>query len=166
MNLTKRQKMLSAVFLLGVGGLVVDRTLLRPQGGPQAASARAQPAASAAPAAESTPVRAPLAERLNNLLVGRETAPKDLRDPFSLPATWSETGPANGERTPDTVREFLRKHRLKAVVIKAGESCAEVDDTYLAPGGYLDGFRLVSVDQRSAVFAGGGKQVVLHLVVE
>lgn len=173
MSLTKRQKTLSAVFLIGVVGLVADRAVLRPHGGPQAASAdsllvspTAAPAPDRAPATGSVPARAPLAERLNNLLAGRETGPNDLRDPFCLPATWSEAAPENGLRAPDAVRGFVRRHQLKAVFLREGQSCAQIDDDYLVPGQDLDGFKLVSVDPRSAVLERDGKQVVLDLVVK
>jgi hypothetical protein len=171
MNLSKRQKTLLAVVLVGLVGLVVDRTILRPQGGPQAASAGAAGSATDAPAAgaapdQNTPARAPLAERLNNLLAGAPSGPNDLRDPFCLPATWSGTGSVVVERTPDAVRVFLGKHQLKAVLIQGGVSCAQVDDSYLSPEEYLDGFKLISVDQRSAVFERQGKQAVLDLVVK
>ncbi len=132
MNLTKRQKMLSAVFLVGLVGLVVDRTHLasagrspsRFGGFPRGDAQRRPGGCRSAPAAESTPTRAPVAERLNNLLAGKETGPNDLRDPFSLPDTWSETAPGDGARAPDAARGFLRRHQLKAVVIQGGESCA------------------------------------------
>jgi hypothetical protein len=172
MNLTKRQKMLSAVFVLGLAGLVVDRTLLRPQGGPQAAAAGSSaetPGSTPAerpPRAESAPARAPLAERLNNLLPGRETGPNDVRDPFSLPDTWSETDAGDGARAPDAARGFSRRHQLKAVVMQDGEACAQVDDNPLVPGQWLDGFKLISVNQQSAVFERDGKRVVLDLVVQ
>ena len=51
MNLSKRQKTLLMVVLVGLVGLVVDRTILRPQGGPQAASAGGTETATDAPAA-------------------------------------------------------------------------------------------------------------------
>ena len=51
-------------------------------------------------------------------------------------------------------------------MIQGGGSCALVDDSYLCPGQYLDGFMLVSVDSRSAVFERDGKQAVLDLAVE
>ena len=173
MSLTKRQKMLSAVFLLGIGGLVADRTILRPQGGPQAASADSLPASPGAvspsdrvPVAEAVPACAELAERLSNLLAGKPTGPNELRDPFSLPATWSDTAPADGEKTPDTTGGFVRRHQLKAVVMQGGQSCAQVDDSYLIPGQFVDGFKLISVDHRSAVFEHDGKRVVLDLVIK
>ena len=171
MNLTKRQQRLLTVVIVSAVGLVMDRTILRPQGGPQAASADATAAAMDAPAAggapdQNTPARPPLAERLSNLLAGAPSGPNDVRDPFCLPATWSETAAASAERAPDAVRGFLGKHRLKAVLIQGGVSCAQVDDSYLRPGQYLDGFKLISVDQRSAVFERQGKQAVLELAVE
>ena len=89
-----------------------------------------------------------------------------MRDPFCLPATWSGTEAVSAEKAPDAVRVFLGKHHLKAVLIQGGVSCAQVDDSYLSPGEYLDGFKLISVDQRSAVFERQGKQAVLDLVVE
>ena len=180
MSLTKRQKMLLAVFLLGIAGLVADRTILRPQGGPQAVSADSGPPAPdvatgspslpASPNAVAPPDRVParpdLAERLNDLLAGKVLGPNELRDPFSLPATWSGSAPLNGERTPDAVRGFLRSHQLKAIVMQGGQSCAQVDDSFLVPGQHLDGFALVSLDHRCAVFERDGKRAVLELVVE
>ena len=186
MSLTKRQKMLSAVFLLGIVGLVADRTILRPQGGPQAASADSGPqaptvalgspslpASSSAgspsdrvPGAEAVPARPDLAERLNDLLVGGVAGPNEMRNPFSLPVAWSDTAPRSGERTSDAVQEFVRGHQLKALVMQGGQSCAQVDDSFLVPGESLDGFELVSLDQRRAVFERNGKRAVLDLVVK
>jgi len=169
MNLTKRQKMLSAVFLVGVTGLVVDRVILRPQGGPRAASAESPVAVSpstkaAGPPVENPPACAPVAERLNNLLPAKAASAEELRDPFSLPLSWSDSTAANGERTPDTITAFTRKHQLKAVVVQGEESSALVDDTHLVLGRSVDGFRLISVSHRSAVFERDSKQAVLDLV--
>jgi len=173
MSLTKRQKMLSAVFLLGAAGLVADRTILRPQGGPQAASADSLSVASSAvppsnrgPAAETVTEPPSVAERLNNLLAGQETGPEEPRDPFSLPATWSDTAPVDGERTPDAAKGFVRTHQLKAIVMQGGQSCAQIDDSFLVIGQCVDGFTLVSVDHRSAVFEREGKRAVLDLVIK
>lgn len=173
MTLTKRQKMLSAVFVLGLGGLVMDRTILRPQGGPQAASAGSLSTATGAvsasgntPAAEEPPAPLGVAERLNRLSAGKETGPEELRDPFALPLSWSDSGAGAGEKTPDSMRIFVQKHQLKAVVVQSGESSALIDDKFLVPGQSVDGFTLVSVDQRSAVFERDGKQVILNLIVK
>jgi hypothetical protein len=170
MSLTKRQKMLSAVLLIGLGGLVADRTILRPQGGPRAASADSRAPSQSpvvvsgnVPVAEDPPARAGTAERLNNLLSGKEAGSDELRDPFSLPASWSDSAATNAERVPDTTGGFIQRHQLKAVVIQGGESCAQVDDSFLVPGQSVDGFKLVSVDHRSAVFERDGIRAVLDL---
>jgi hypothetical protein len=185
MSLTKRQKMLSAVFLVGVVGLVADRTILRPQGGPQAASADSgsptqdvasgNPSVPALPSAtvpdraagaQAVPARPDLAERLNDLLAGKVSDPNEPRDPFSLPAAWSDTVPVSGERAPDAVRGFIRSHQLRAIVVQGGQSCAQVDDSFLVPGQSLDGFALVSLDHRCAIFEHNGKRAVLELAGE
>ncbi len=173
MNLSKRQKILLGVFLIGLAGLVADRTILRPQGGPQAASAEfSAPAPKAArhpgstPGDENLPTRAPLAERLNNLLPDRENGSAELRDPFSLPVSWPGSGAANKEKIPDAAATFARTHQLKAVVVQGDDVSARIDDGFLVPGQTIDGFQLVSVDYHSAVFEREGKQVVLELVVK
>jgi len=171
MNLTKRQKMLSAVFLLGLVGLVADRTILRPQGGPSAASAQSvseTPSAvgpsDSVPAADSAAAPATVAERLNRLLSGPTASPDELRNPFSMPPSWSGTGATTAEKPPDTTDVFLRKHQLKAVVMQGQEACAQIDDSFLVPGQSVDGFKLLSVNERTAVFEREGKQAILELV--
>lgn len=170
MNLSKRQKLLAAVFLVGLVGLVADRTILRPQGGPAAASAESLPASPRAavsagnvPAGDNAPAPATVAERLNNLLAGPEMGMQELRDPFALPPSWSGTTTATGQKIPDATTVFVRKHQLKAVFMQGEETCAQVDDTFLVPGQSVDGFKLVSVDQRTALFEHEGKQVTLEL---
>ncbi len=172
MNLSKRQKILLGVFFIGLVGLVADRTILRPQGGPEAASAESSAAPSAtrhpggAPGEENPSTRAPLAERLNKLLPDTENGAVELRDPFALPVSWSGSGTANQEKIPDAAGTFARTHQLKAVVVQGDDVSAQVDDGFLVPGQTIDGFKLVSVDYRSAVFERAGKQVVLELAVK
>ncbi len=169
MSLSKRQKALSAVFLIGLVALVADRTILRPQEGPRVASAGPRPVSAgiagpsgSVPAVKSAP---PLtaAQRLNKLAAGKEAGSGELRDPFSLPLSWSDTTGRNGERTADAAGGFLRRHQLRAVVVRGGESSALVDDSFLVSGQSLDGFTLLSVGPRSALFERDGKQVVLRL---
>jgi hypothetical protein len=169
MSLSKRQKTLSAVFLIGLVALMADRTVLRPSGGPRAASADTLAASTPGagpsghlPAAEATPP-ATVAQRLNKLTAGKEAESNALRDPFALPPSWSDTIAGKGERTTDPTGEFVRRHQFRAVVVRNGESSALVDDSSLVPGQSLDGFTLVAVGPRSALFERDGQQVVLHL---
>lgn len=169
MSLSKRQKTLSAVFLIGLVALAADRTVLRPSGGPRAASADPLPApvrgaapSGHLPGAQAMPP-ATVAQRLDKLASGKEAGSDGLRDPFSLPPSWSDTTAGKGEGSTDTTGGFVRRHQFRAVVVRNGESSALVDDSFLVPGQSLDGFTLVAVGPRSALFERDGQQVVLHL---
>ncbi|MCU0914911.1 MAG: hypothetical protein MUC88_10145 [Planctomycetes bacterium] len=170
MNLTQRQKTLAAVCLIGLVGLVIDRTILRPQGGPRAASAdtpgagRSQPGTTAPPA-EEPPARVPIAERLNRLVPAAVPDSNERRNPFALPVSWSDSGAAHEAKVPDPATVFIRQHRLKAVAVQGTETGALVDDSFLALGQSVDGFTLVAVGHREAVFEREGRQAVLELTL-
>ncbi len=170
MSLSKRQQILSGVFLVGLVGLVADRTMLRPQGGPKAASAESLAPASnvarpgGAPAEGDQTVRPPLVERLNMLLPDQENGAAELRDPFRLPVSWAGSV-GNKEKTPDAAEAFAHRHQLKAIVVQGQDVCAQVDDSFLVPGQTMEGFQLVSINDRSVIFERDGKQVVLDLVI-
>jgi len=169
MSLSKRQKALLAVFLIGFVALVADRIVLRPQGGPRPASADPRPVATAGtrpgtnlPAGPKKPP-ATVAQRLDNLLAGKEAGSEELRDPFSLPLSWSDTSAGKEGRTTDAGAAFARRHQFRAVAVRDGQSGALVDDSFLTPGQSLDGYTLVSLGSRSALFERDGKQVMLQL---
>jgi hypothetical protein len=169
MNLTKRNTALLAAFFVGLIALAADRTILRPQGGPRAASADSDSGnrellTDNLPVLEDKPQEAGVAERLSELWSGKEPAFEQMRNPFTLPATWFEAVNTTGELVPDTIARFMRTHQLTAVVRNGAESYVLVDDRFLVPGQILDGFTLVSVEDRSAVFEGEGRQVVLELM--
>ena len=170
MSLSKRQKILSTVFLIGLVALVADRTVLRPQGGPRVASADPRPVPAGSvptsgpvPGTQGTPP-ATVAQRLDKLVSGQGAGSGEFRDPFSLPPSWSGTAAGKTEKAPDPTGEFVRRHQLRAVVVRDGASSALVDDTFLVPGQSLDGFTLVLVGSRCALFERDGKQVMLPLV--
>ena len=169
MSLSKRQKTLSAVFLIGLFALVVDRAVLRPEGGPRAASADPLPVsvkgggpAANLPVGEQTPP-ATAAQRLDKLVSGKEVGSEEPRDPFSLPPSWSGTTAGKGGKTVDPTGGFAQRHQLRAVVVRGGEASALVDDRTLVPGQSLDGFTLVAVGSRSALFERDGQRVMLNL---
>jgi hypothetical protein len=171
MSLTKRQKTLLAVFFVGLAALGVDRTFLRPQGG--AATASANPFASSdkqVSLVANIPVLGPqtgltgVAQRLDRLWSDKEVNPEQGRDPFSLVVPWYDKVEAGGSKTPDETALFVSGHQLTAVVIDPRGSYAVVNDHLLIPGQSLDGFKLVSVGNRSAVFEQGAYRAVLELV--
>lgn len=184
MNLTKRHKVFLAVFLVGLVALVADRTILRPEGGPRAASANP---AETYTVAQNLPFQAsgeglgfgnqpqgtPLAERLASLVTREEavsTAQEaqngitGLRNPFLLPPSWLSASGAVDAPVPDIVARFVRMHHLAGVVKNGRECRALVDDQFLVVGQVLNGFTLVAIGDRSAVFERDGLQAVLELL--
>ena len=172
MSFTGRQKTFLVIFFVGLVALVVDRTVLRPQGAPGAASADSfDPSDDAVLLSDNIPVlegqaRQNVVERLD-LMWSEEGADfEQIRDPFSLPASWLDKVAADGQEMSDPAALFAKRHRLQAVVMDGGQSYALVDDRFLVPGQVIGGFVLLSVGDRAAVFQGGGKQVVLELAGE
>lgn len=172
MNLTKRHKVFLAVFLVGLVALAADRTILRPAGGPRAASA--DPAevyavaqtlpADGVPALEDPSARTGLAERLAGLGSQKPLDFEQTRNPFALPPSWFGEPNATGEPVPVLVVRFVKAHQLGAVVMNGSQAGALVDDRFLVPGQILDGFTLVCVGDRSATFECEGMRAVLELV--
>jgi hypothetical protein len=168
MSLTKRSSVLFAVFVIGLIALAADRTILRPQGGPRAASAESESGnpgllADNLPVLEDPRQEAGVAERLSGLWSGKEPAFDQMRNPFALPAAWFGATNARGEPIADVAARFIRTHQLTAVVVNGEASSVLVDDRFLVPGQILDGFALISVGDRSAVFECENTQAILEL---
>jgi hypothetical protein len=171
MTLTKRQKTLMVVFFIGLAALGVDRTFLRPQGGAAAASAdpllrpdeRVSPLANV-PVLQEPPGRTGVAARLDRLWSDKDADPEQGRDPFAPAAPWGQSAPSTDTKTVDEAALFIAGHRLTAVVIDPRASYAVVNDRALTPGQSIDGFKLVSIGKRSALFEQGGRRAVLELV--
>lgn len=167
MRLSKRQKVCVAILALGLGALVVDRALLRPQGGPAEASADSiQAPAERVVAATEYPDIQPstmkLIRQLETLCPDDSLDLGQVRDAFSLPASWlAEVSPASRPLSQET--RFAKSHQLRAVAVQNQARGAWVNDYFLIIGQELDGFKLVSVDEDCATFAAGGKRVVLRL---
>lgn len=167
MALTKRQKTLIGIFCVALVVVVAERVLVGPRGGPDAASADSLEEVVEAvlseedqPEAESPSV----AERLRDLAAGEEPNLAQLRNPFSLPASWFPRAVQGSAAVEDAAARFVRTHQLTAVVMDGPRSGALIDNRFLVPGQVLDGFRLVSVADRSAVFEGQGRRVTLELL--
>lgn len=170
MRFTKRQKIMLVVFGVGLVGLAIDRVFVRSQGGPAAASAGSSPSATAsplpAPDLPAAPQETPAAQCLNRLWSDKEVDFDRVRNPFSLPLSWSN-GTEKPSRTPlDAGALFAKRHQLAAVVLDGPRSYVLIDDRLLRPGQDIDGFRLVSVGDLSALFERAGTRVSLELVEE
>ena len=178
MRLTKERKILAAILGVGVAGLFLDRVVLDSGlTGAESASAvlveRAAADLSAPPALlvdESDPPSPgpTLADRLEEAAATAESAPSDNVDAFHLPDTWFGT-PAQApepEARHAAAMEFARTHRVEAVVTSDQMHCAIVNGKAVRVGQRLDGFTLVSVDQRSAVFEAKGIRTRLTIETE
>jgi hypothetical protein len=183
MNLTKRHKIFLAILGAGLAALLADRTILRPAGGPGAASA--DPAQTYAitenlPFQASGDALAPadrshgtsLADRLASLVPqeemvgpqGTSEALTGIRNPFLLPPSWFGGSDGADAPLPDVVARFVGTHQLAGVVKSGGERRVLVNDRFLVVGEVLDGFTLVSIEDHSAVFERDGMQAVLELL--
>jgi len=166
MTLTKHQKVLVAVFAIGLAGLIVDRVWLRPEAASadSPAGSNAQPSSPASrPSSQAKPDKPSVAQRLETLWPDREPDFSDLRDPFCLPCSWSGVQTDGPTAAEDPGTGFAATHRLSAVLLEGRVSYALVGDRFLTPGQEMDGFKLVSVGDRFAVFERGGSRVVLKL---
>jgi hypothetical protein len=171
MALAKRQKAFVAIFFLGLVALVVDRVFLRPQGGAgkAAADSFAMYAVPISPAENSPSPSAEaqnpsVAERLGRVWPDREPNGVETRDPFSLGGSWLANTEVSSPAAADSAAAFARTHPLVAVAMNGRQSHALVNDRFLTLGDQIDGFTLVSVGAKSAVFERQGERVVLELL--
>ena len=179
MTLTRKRKIMMVVCAVAVAALILDRTQLAPTGiGPVSAAASGIDNEYAVKTAldgasdevlANAPVRPEnaLADRLDRFADSDVLAALSTRDAFRPSAAWlSEIiGPATvAPVTVDTGEsDFAAQHTLNAVLLRAGGNSAIVDNQCLKIGETLGDYRLVSVDDRSAVFRAGSVQVTLSL---
>ena len=178
MKLTKERKLYVGILALAGIGLLVDRLFLAPEDAPSNPSSAAAaaiptrppvvvPSAStgAAKPAESAG-RPSCADRLAK--VGRSLPAdlSDLRDAFRPSAAWcaaiKTAAPSPSPQQPDKPT-FGQQHQLTAVVVDGKGGKAIVDGRCLEVGDQLDGFTLVSVGTKTAVFTNGDVRLVLAL---
>ncbi|MBN1509952.1 MAG: hypothetical protein JW955_24115, partial [Sedimentisphaerales bacterium] len=171
MVLGKRQKALIVVFVLGLVALTADRVFLRPQGGAESVSGaeagnsplEVRDSAAASPGDEQRPT---VAQRLDRVWSDQEVNDVGMRDPFSLEGSWLARPEKDSPDVPSLLAAFARAHPLGAVIMDGRQSYALVNDRVLKLGDQIDGFTLVSVGPKSAVFDRQGEQVVLELVTK
>ena len=166
-----------AVLVLVLAALLVDRVFLAPEtAGPEEANAlpsppsgKAPPMLSAAlPHAEKRSDQESLADRLKAISGSKELDLIGIKDAFRTPQAWmDEYSPKvrnDSNPTPVTLAaEFMRNHRLKAVMVNSKTSSIVIDDRCLFVGQEFDGFTLVSVNEHSATFESNNTRVVLTL---
>ncbi len=164
MALNKERKVLLG--LLGSAGLIlaIDQFLLGPPSGAEAHSAAAtgptntpsspasQAAAPAAPSSRELP--ADVAERWNDRVdaaLSESTLDTDL-NPFAEASSRSAELGAPGLLA---IEQFVGSHQLSLVMLSGETSMAMVNGKPVRIGDEVAGYRLISVDSRSATFKAG-----------
>lgn len=176
MKLSKRQKTGLALFVIALVALVIDREFVGGRRGPAEASASSSPippqdtpSESDSPDEDMKPSTIRLEQRLETLWLEKNLDVNQPRDLFSLPASWlTDILPKKPEHIPvpkkDAVTVFITSHQLQAIVISDQTRCVTVNDQVLGLGEELDGFKLVAIEEDSAIFELGERRAALKLV--
>ncbi len=169
MKPTPKQKIYGGIVAAGLAALITDQ-LTRP--GPQASDAseiRAAVALTAAKPVHSVQTEKP-AKSITELLrdASQEaawTSAADRRDPFRPTLAWGASAMAN--EAPPAVppaAKFAAAHHLTSTVTAGSNRHVMVDGRILNQGQTFDGFTLVAIEARAAVFEANGQAVTLRLV--
>jgi len=172
-KLTKQQKISLAIFAVAIAALVVDRAFLGGGSVPAGASASSSPPpdVNTPPAPAPPDVNTPsstirLNQRLETLWRERELDISQPRDVFTLPEAWlNDILPKEPEKEPepekDAVTIFETNHQLQGVLISGLTRCVTINGHVLELGDELDGFILIAIEEDSATFEAGDRQVAL-----
>ena len=165
MKLSKERKIFIGLLALAGGGALADRVFVGSDlSTPQSAYAGDTETGATPVAAgisftpfeisDDTPL---LADRLAAAARSRRVGSDNIQDAFAASESWISRQPAPTTASPspsreDTIAQFTSSHKLMAVITNGGRDYAVIDGHPLAVGQSVDGFRLVSLKQRSAVF--------------
>ncbi len=191
--MNRERKILVAILVLGLLALVVDQLFLSTGEPASADAAVTVPPSAigmsaitapptigdiAAADAPSSSVESPdapalaqvppsVAGRLRKAEQGMAIDPQDVADAFEPPASWlPQPDAADGQAAQPLSaqgRAFAQRHQLEAVMLQGERSFILVDGKPLRSGDVLDGWTLVQIDARSAVFEAGDVRAVLRL---
>ena len=166
MKLTKGQKISAGVLAVCLTALGIDRAFLGPQTSKasdnveeliEASASTAETAGEETESIEDVDLIIPESVAASNLRVIRTAMlldPENVKDAFRQPDSWMLTAPEETKSQPQrmTAQQFKRQYILEATMVADEESYAIVDGQLLRIGEKIDGWILVSVADRSAVF--------------
>jgi len=164
--MTARRKSLVLLLALGAIALVADRFIPRSENTALAdepdtavaATAAALPVASPSPAAPAGPS---LSERIRK---AREQNPHlSSRDMFQVPLSWAGPPKSAQQTAAPTPPRFDETHRLTGLILAGERTGALIDGMLIKVGQSIDGYRLVSVANNTAVFESAGERAVLRV---
>lgn len=173
-NTSRQRKVYVAILSLALGGLGVDRILLDGGAtGPDASEASLSlttNATGAAPVAAASAVsptsRAKtLAGRLDKIAQSESFDLTQVEDAFRPASGWlkQEQAKAKPVVKVDEVEAFTNTHKLLALVNNAHGGAAIINNQTVVLGKVVDGFTLIEVTKRSAIFEKDGRRVELSL---
>lgn len=170
MTVTTSRKVYLSVLGIALCALVADRCLSK-SATPTAAQASAPPAwAASAPSvtAAERPGIAPTALSVDTLAARLQalqaaTGQQPIRDAFAPSPAWLATPRSGPSVTSQRILNFRGSHKLSAIIQTAGAGEALIDNSLMVVGQFLDGFKLIAVNQRGAVFSDGQSSFYLHL---
>lgn len=183
---TKSQKISGVVLALAVGAFVVDRFVLDRPVAAEASSQAEKPATASRAPARVAKTAAPSATNTQTLtLASRLAAMGESRrffyepsgDAFKPSDPWLATVKAPEQtatakpvadalpevKKTDYAAEFRSAHHLNAIMSKQRGGMAIINGKLYVPGQTLAGFKLTSVSETEATFAGHDTTVVLSL---
>ena len=177
MTLTKERKIYLALACIAGLGLITDQLFFGASSGPQPASAATSVLNAVVPTSIDTMTpelpldisesldKPTLARTLDRVAENRKPTANEIRDPFQPPSSW-QSKPASEEQSQfasHDANSFREQHQLLAVVPNRRQPCAMVNGKLLFLGQSLDGFKLITVANRRAMFESDGKTVELFM---
>ncbi len=183
MKCTKRRKYLLVAFAVALAAFLADRIQpgVSPSRPSQAEASEGMdigamlPESSAALLQEVLAERLPggrwaLANRLEEIAEKHRLEVTGVTDAFSPAESWVVQAPKKKQQQAPPVdpvkariEEFVKNHRLQAVVIADQDYGAIINGRYLSVGQWMDGFKLESVYKKSVVMVSQGVKVVLTI---
>jgi hypothetical protein len=175
MKLSKERKIFIGLLVLAGGGALADRVfvgsdLSTPQsvyaGDPETEATPVASGVSFTPfeISNDTPL---LADRLAAAARAHRVGSDNIQDAFAPSETWISRQPTSTRNTSlsreDTIAQFTSSHKLMAVITNGGSDYAVIDGHPLAVGQSVDGFRLISLKERSAVFQSADMSIEMTL---
>ena len=171
-----RKKVLAVVLGLGITAIVMDRFVFGyATTGPSAAVAipfqelsGVEVASSASEAIQDGDVQSTdvvtLANRLDSIAQEQQLCLSTVPNALQLPSGWGVSRrPGSVVTQLHPIEAFLSNHQLEAVVATHSGGCVIIGGQTIHVADQLDGFKLESVGQRSAVFVAGDQRVKLNL---
>ncbi len=178
-NLTTQRKVAMALLGTALVALVLDRTVLAP-GGASAATpspAASHPTVAATAPSGVTPAASPsgrsenrsraagISSRLSIALDSPKWTADQVVGSLRPSPEWTAPAGEPGAPASDRAGKFKASHQLRAVMSRrdAESRIALIDGRPMRVGEVLEGYTLVAVGARSAVFESGADRIVLSL---